>query len=1150
MKDPHILLEDLLAHDAWIRRLASRLVADEPAAEDLAQDAWVEALNRPPARTGRPQAWLRQVLRSLAFSRQRSEISRRNREEAVAKPVSIPSAGDILERETTRLRVARMVYSLEEPYRTTILYRYFENMPPRRIAARLDVSVVAVETRLRRGLQQLRARLDREFGDRKRWCTALLPLTLPTAAKAAAATATSSLTGALVMSMKIKIGIAVLVALGVAYAFWPRDGMTPPLVPESEADKSERAVAKTAQETGPAEETAEITEKEPEVHAELLSLEPERGSIVGRVVNTGGAPISGAAVKAFRYSPGAVEMKALLATFTNRDGRYVLKPLEVRCVVEVSAAGYHAGRALASPFMRRDFVLGKPGILSGRIVMAAKNSPCVDSTVAVYEYRPADILDQPGNYAWRRPPVVSTRSNRAGEYSFPALRPGLYQIRIIPADAPMVHSTLAAIEIVAGEETTRDFAVGSGCTVVGKVTDRDSGQPVAGAEVFFRGNPRRKAVTDKSGRYELSCVFLGSFPVVLTTARGFFRPVPSSLRPAELGAEIVHDIVMQRTAFVSGRVLGPDGGPVSGARVGGSESVLRTVEDLEGSAKQDTYTCTDEEGMFELAVFRPGRARRVYAARKDLAWSASEPFTMAPGERTEGVVIRLEAGEKISGRVTTETGSAVASAQVTLYAERQDPRSRRTYHRMRGTTYSRVDGRYEFTGVRSGTYKLEIVPPGILTENHSPYTAEVRQGLVVAEGGQTRINVVLQRGPFVAGRVVDESGRPLENVVVKALPKNKGVFFDFRHWAPCSRVVTTDGQGRFRIEGLRALGQPYSLLALKKGFDITVVNKVDPGQAGLHLVLRELKELEGRVCFTATGKPATEFRIHGSILSGPSGRKPPRLGWYTRPSRNYADLEGRFALALLPGTYQLEAQIPDGQRSDPRTVEVPVVGRPGPIEFTVRPGASVFGKVFTRSGNPAGVVRIRVFSLDSSPPRRLREVVTDKRGLFDLRSLPGGALLLYTEGSENRTRLAVTRRIEVQVGDRREIKLTLGPGVEVVVTVRDSGGKSVEGSRVTINRADRLPIAMQLTWDTLRRAFLQARRQTGTYPGPDDYARWRKNISTRLTTTDADGKLAPLLLLPGDYVIEAAAPGHKRWKKTVRVTSGVSRALGIVLQKE
>ena len=77
MKDPNLLLEDLLAHDAWIRSLACRLVRDEHAAQDVVQDAWMEALEKPPRKPGPLRSWMRRVVRSYALMHHRSEAHRR-----------------------------------------------------------------------------------------------------------------------------------------------------------------------------------------------------------------------------------------------------------------------------------------------------------------------------------------------------------------------------------------------------------------------------------------------------------------------------------------------------------------------------------------------------------------------------------------------------------------------------------------------------------------------------------------------------------------------------------------------------------------------------------------------------------------------------------------------------------------------------------------------------------------------------------------------------------------------------------------------------------------------------------------------------------------------------------------------------------------
>src|SRR5436190_1898691 len=73
-------------------------------------------------------------------------------------------------------RVVAAVLALEEPYRECVLLRYFEELSPRAIAARQRVPLETARTRLKRALELLRARLDREYGgERGAWGAALAP---------------------------------------------------------------------------------------------------------------------------------------------------------------------------------------------------------------------------------------------------------------------------------------------------------------------------------------------------------------------------------------------------------------------------------------------------------------------------------------------------------------------------------------------------------------------------------------------------------------------------------------------------------------------------------------------------------------------------------------------------------------------------------------------------------------------------------------------------------------------------------------------------------------------------------------------------------------------------------------------------------------
>ena len=172
-------LEELLAHGAWARRLAHSLVGEAAAADDLVQEAWRAALERPPALDRPVRPWLGRVLTNLARHRARGAGRRTARERAVARDEGLPGPDELVERLDSQRALTEELAALAEPFRTTVLLCYFEDLEPSEIARRQNLPAGTVRWRLKRGLDLLRERLDRRFGDRRQWALLLVPLARP-----------------------------------------------------------------------------------------------------------------------------------------------------------------------------------------------------------------------------------------------------------------------------------------------------------------------------------------------------------------------------------------------------------------------------------------------------------------------------------------------------------------------------------------------------------------------------------------------------------------------------------------------------------------------------------------------------------------------------------------------------------------------------------------------------------------------------------------------------------------------------------------------------------------------------------------------------------------------------------------------------------
>lgn len=220
-------LEAILSRDQWLERLARGLVPSEFDADDVRQETWLSALRSASVRPGRSllrhlsRGWMVRVASNLVRREHRTTRRRLRRERVVARPEGSPREirpGAALERAELRRQVVEAVTDLREPYRSTIVLRFFEDLTLEDVARSQGVPLNTVKTRVARGLSLLRARLDRLHGRRGSWVFILEPL-LPDGLLAGPAGAAAAPSGAAAASLFEKAGVVMsmkgLVSAGV-----------------------------------------------------------------------------------------------------------------------------------------------------------------------------------------------------------------------------------------------------------------------------------------------------------------------------------------------------------------------------------------------------------------------------------------------------------------------------------------------------------------------------------------------------------------------------------------------------------------------------------------------------------------------------------------------------------------------------------------------------------------------------------------------------------------------------------------------------------------------------------------------------------------------------------------------------------------------
>jgi uncharacterized GH25 family protein len=369
-----------------------------------------------------------------------------------------------------------------------------------------------------------------------------------------------------------------------------------------------------------------------------------------------------------------------------------------------------------------------------------------------------------------------------------------------------------------------------------------------------------------------------------------------------------------------------------------------------------------EDGTFVLDPLAPGpidlrviATGYVHGTLNDLA--------IEEGKAIAGLEVQLERGGKLVGRVTA-AGQPLSGVAVRLGA------SRRSGIEMNATTTD-GDGEYALDGLPAGERSMDFTKPGYLPK---------RKSVEVATGKESRLDVEMERGRDLAGRVVDSSGRPLSGArigVTSGPPMNSVQAF-------------SDAEGLFKLEGL--VDSRYTISATKEGYVTAELPNVQvPSSQPITLTLDTGGTISGRVIGLSDAELATV-----TVTASGSGTS----------SRTQVDAGGTFTIrGVSDGRVALTASISGARphQSAPKYVEV-ISGLAPPVEIDFSAGVTVRGLV-SRMGSPVSGGNVS-FSLKSGGPGMTAQIATD--GRYEISGLPPGDYNVYAFTFRNITYQAET----------------------------------------------------------------------------------------------------------------------------------------------
>ncbi|MBI3819521.1 MAG: sigma-70 family RNA polymerase sigma factor [Planctomycetes bacterium] len=721
---------DFAEQDSCMRAIAFGLLRNVDDADDAAQDAWLAAVAEPESKIN-IRRWLANVTKHFAIRKLRSDARIRSRETRAARADSVPSIATIIEREEARQRILAAILNLEEPYKTAILFRYFENLPPREIAARLGTPVETVKSRLNRGLAQLRNSLSKTLGIAwADWCLQIAEAGPSATAGLSAASGHSYIYYLLfIMSKKVLVSSAA-VALAILACCLLYFG--PPLRETgSDVSKDTKQIAIASlpsskntdihiDKSAAASRTSIAT-----TGSSPSNADADFASLVIRVLCDDRAlPGVTATVACWGESEALLNARTVVTDAAGRAQLLHLAPGNVSVKTALGASGYI--ELVRGRENTLDIKIERGVSVPGRVVHS-NDEPVPGASVLSEDGLTVAIADKAGRFLIECIAVNSSLIAIAHGYAC-STRTVIHNRR---SDDPPIKLVLS----------------GPGCTLSGSVID-GAGQPVRGCSVMLikkftetdpdniqgnRAESRRIMLrTDENGSFMTDSLAQGS--ITLCARAAGYAPSKKKIRISN-DSPTRCDIVLEIGCVVEGSVFTKKGEPVAGASVGVDPYWI-------GEAP---VASSDVNGKFKLTGVPAGVVK--LNATDHRGGNADKTVTLGIGANYLWEVV-LSRGPEISGQVVDESGKPLPGLFIIVPTNKDG-------NLWASDAVTDSAGKFILPHCAPGPNRVEV-----RGDQWSPLSFMIAKDNIYPDMADTIIVVPAAAVPsaFFDGKIVDESG--------------------------------------------------------------------------------------------------------------------------------------------------------------------------------------------------------------------------------------------------------------------------------------------------------------------------------------------------------------------------------------------------------
>ena len=447
--------------------------------------------------------------------------------------------------------------------------------------------------------------------------------------------------------------------------------------------------------------------------------------------------------------------------------------------------------------------------------------------------------------------------------------------------------------------------------VTGRVTRRGSAEPLSDVVVEFilSQNEPVAARTNKEGYYEVSLT--PGLYAIRASLEGMWRPQDHESAWEVTGrAAQTLDIQLDVGPRISGVVKTWDNKLLSKIQI---QVAWRT-----GPKIIESHECpVGRGGEFSVLLKRAKGNSTLFVSAEGYQTAGPVPLKLDPSEDIVGIEIILNGGRSVEGTASDDAGVPVSGAKIQLVHEES--------RILRPETTSSVNGRFNFSNLRQGPYRILVDAKGYAR------TPEPDRISISKEGVQ-ELALTVFREWSIKGVIQDSSGHPVKGCPVSVRESGAEYF------------GKSNAEGKFSVDKIKP-GKQDSKSNRHSGIDsvMCIPKKLAPA------VYRDVNPYGGDIIFTLVTGGSLEVRVRLSDQEIPNdfpwsgivelheGLSP------TDQSAKFARymFEGKGSKTLIPrltpGFYDVSVDAVGRARSTRTRIAI-TSGATSHIDMSLRPG--------------------------------------------------------------------------------------------------------------------------------------------------------------------------------------------------------------------